>query len=149
MDETCDTPDDYTYFQAHKDDTPILEPCWPLSQARAMRSAVVNKLYCTDVYSHCENGLVRCCLYTSRRLYFPFVASILSDFLFTLECQILCTCFICFVPLIPLVKKILVPDIKWSFFRVTNVEVTQNDAHTSRICKPVRVNKIQSATELP
>ena len=39
-------------FQAHKDDNAIIELCWPLSQARDVRSALVNKLYCTDVY--CE-----------------------------------------------------------------------------------------------
>ena len=37
-------------FEAHKDDNAILEPCWPLSQARGVRSLLVNKLYCTDVY---------------------------------------------------------------------------------------------------
>ena len=31
-------------FQAHKDDAAIFEPCWPLSQARGVRSALVNRL---------------------------------------------------------------------------------------------------------
>ena len=33
-------------FQAHKNDAAILEPCWPLSQARDVRPALVNRLYC-------------------------------------------------------------------------------------------------------
>ena len=43
--ETCadQMPDT---FQAHKDDAAILEPCWPLSQARDVGSALVNRLYC-------------------------------------------------------------------------------------------------------
>ena len=36
-------------------------------------------------------------------LFLLSVASILSDVRITLECQFLCTCLICFVPLIPLV----------------------------------------------
>ena len=43
--ETC--PDQMTdSFQAHKDDAAMLEPCWPLTQARDVRSALVNRLYC-------------------------------------------------------------------------------------------------------
>ena len=37
-------------FQAHKDDAAILEPCWPLSQARDVRSALVN----TALHVQCE-----------------------------------------------------------------------------------------------
>ena len=33
-------------FQAHMDDAASLEPCWPLSQARDVRSALVNRLCC-------------------------------------------------------------------------------------------------------
>ena len=40
--------------QAHNDDNAILEPCWPLCQVRDVCSALVNRLYCTDVY--CEWG---------------------------------------------------------------------------------------------
>ena len=40
------TPD--KFFRRKKVDNAILEPCWPLSQALDVRSALVNKLYCTD-----------------------------------------------------------------------------------------------------
>ena len=43
----ANTPDDLDSFQAHKDDNAILQP-----SALCVRSALVNKLYCTDVY--CE-----------------------------------------------------------------------------------------------
>ena len=43
--ETCATPDDWTLFRRTK---MVCNPC-DLGQARAMRSALVNRLYCTDV----------------------------------------------------------------------------------------------------
>ena len=39
----------------------------------------------------------------------------------------------------------LVPDMKSSFFRITDVDVTQNNAHNIGIRRPVRVNKMQPA----
>ena len=42
----CNTPDDKTIFRRTKDD---LQIALVLSQARAMRPALVNRLYCTDV----------------------------------------------------------------------------------------------------
>ena len=44
------------------------------------------------------------------------------------------------------IGECLVPDIKSSFFWITDVEVTQNNAHPIGICRPVWVNKTQSAT---
>ena len=40
------------------------------------------------------------------------------------------------------IGECLVPDIKSSFFWVTDVELTQNNAHTIGKCRPVRVNKM-------
>ena len=55
--ETCATPDDWTLFRRTK---MVCNPC-DLGQARAMRSALVNRLYCTDVF------LSGCPVHTPRR----------------------------------------------------------------------------------
>ena len=46
------------------------------------------------------------------------------------------------------IGECLVPHVKSSFFRITDVEVTQDNAHRVGIRRPMRVDKMQSVTSL-